>query len=273
MEPVLDVNSGIITRNQVVKFATDVFAYYNGKINIFNTPAKLYIDFSHRYGSKMVACAKNPNSVFLYPFVLERCMCDYGPYWFWFNIYRSLIHELFHIDQDVSYVVYSYNPAYEKVIEDQVEYQTYIYLSNHKNDLALFGLGEHADEYMDWYKEALSKYSLGMFFHRVDYISHMVSMIKDILCLETHDIITNFDKVFREKDSIIDIVINDVVFRVKHAEYCMPLEQLNTIMEDQYYRFNLHRCDKAFFARREDYTWVLYIEIENHNNMCNIISN
>ena len=74
----------IVHKQHVENFARKAFDYLNGKINIFNYPATLEIEWAELLNRSTAAITRNPNIVILYPHIIMRHVeCEYDLY---FNI-------------------------------------------------------------------------------------------------------------------------------------------------------------------------------------------
>ena len=80
----------IIDKEYIESFSYKIFNYLNGKVNIFNCPATLTIEWAELYGRDTAAISMNPNIVILYPrIILRNVSYEYDLY---YNIFISLIH-------------------------------------------------------------------------------------------------------------------------------------------------------------------------------------
>lgn len=256
-------------KKPIIEFIHRVFDYYNGKINIFNDKAKLYIDFAQRWDSGVGGISRNPNIVFIYPYVIERFTDN--EYYFWYNIIVTVIHELFHIDQDINYIRTAVDLDYKNYIEDAVEVQTYLYMANNQKEIAeRFGIEDQLrpNQYMPMLEE---NFNTGCYYKRKDYLSHMVSMLRDLM-YEAYDnpTINKFIEIFNDLDSKIYIHINNIEFVLKDGIYCMGINQLNEIMEDEFFQFNM-RYAYVEINDRNDNIYVVTISTQCNNLMYHII--
>lgn len=233
----------------VNEFIYKVFNYYNGRINTFN-PAVLHIEWTRHMGSENGATTRNPNVVTIFPRVIERHFSD--PYWFHYNIILCIIHELHHIDQDISFIRMSQDPNYLHNIESIVELDSYLFMANHQREIAeQFGF-EDIIPYNKYYDAAKDLFETGSLFIRKDYRTHMLSVLKDFLNCEEHPVIIKFDTVFQIPSSNIDVFINDKLFALKKGNLCMPIAQLNEILEDEFFKYNLRYAELAFGVDMND---------------------
>lgn len=248
---------------QINKFIYNVFNYYNGRINIFN-PAVLHIEWVRKMNSSNGATTRNPNIITIYPMVIYRHFAD--PHWFYYNIILCIIHELFHIDQDISYIQMATNPKYVHEIESIVEMESYLYIANHQIEILMqFGF-EDTIPYNNYYNAIKDTFEIGKLYTRRDYRTHMISILKDILHCEEHPIIDKFDSVFRQINSNINVILNGSTFVLKNKNLCMPIAQLNEILEQEFFRYNLRSANVWFInSSAEENTKVLIINSDCSN--------
>ena len=220
-------------------FITRVFNYYDGYINTFNTPAVLNIDYSLQYNSHIGGTSRNPNVVTIYPYILERYSDSLNE--FYYNLIVTIIHELYHVDQDINYIKMIFDPAYAKQIEYTVEAYTYLYIANHQHEIAQqFGYCDPR-EYSVYSSFVEEHYETGQLYHRRDYYTHLISILRDIMYDDSDEniIIEWFKQTFLNTESIIEIIINQKMFILKYKDRCIPLAQLNSILEEEFFKYNL----------------------------------
>ena len=252
-------------KEPIIEFAHRVFDYYNGRINVFNNKAILYIDFVNVWGSGVVGTSRNPNIVYLYPYVLERYVET--AYDFWYNMIVTIIHELHHIDQDINYIRLSKDSKYKEYIEDSVDVSTYLYIANNRKEiLEKFGLENEmeANEYIDMLEQ---NFNMGYLYKRRNYLTHMVSMLRDLIYVDgDHPTIDKFIKIFNDLDSKIYVHINNTEFILKDGVYCMNVNQLNGIMEEEFFHYNLRYAFVEIVTKsisRKEYTMTISTNCSN----------
>ena len=223
-------------RERVAAFITKVFNFYNGRINIFN-PAKLYIDFGSHMNSDNGGTSRNPNIVTVFPKVIERHMDN--TYDLYYNFIVTVIHELYHCDQNINYIRLSHDLEYKKFIEYPVEMNTYLYIANHQREiLENFGV-QDVVKYSDYYPTIEPIFENGQLYQRRTYLTHMISILRDITYAESNPVIVTFTEAFNDMNSVIEIHLNDLRFCLKDGIYCMPVAQLNEILEKEFFQYNL----------------------------------
>ena len=105
-----DLSIEFVTKTE--NFIRSVFNYYNGRINIFNK-AILCIDWVIKRDD-VAGYSTQPNIVYIFPRTLMIISNNEDV--FKFNIIMTVIHELYHTDQDVVYN-HIVDPAYNISIE------------------------------------------------------------------------------------------------------------------------------------------------------------
>ena len=231
----LDEQITYYPRWMVNEFIEKIFNFYNGKINRFNT-ARLHIEWANLYNSTIGGQTMNPDIVYIFPTVLMRQFTD--PYFFWFNTLVSTIHELFHIDQDINFLQMS-NPEYCRLIESAVEIETYLYIANHQIEIAQnIGFQDRTPPDI-YYPSIASTFETGRLYKRRNYFSHCLNMIRQMMFITDNDITREFTSKFHDPQSIINIKINNCFFTLKDKMQCMPIQQLNDIMYNEFFKYTL----------------------------------
>ena len=137
-----DIFDYVFYNTDIIKnFITEVFNYYNGKINIFSL-AVLNIDLGW-YNGPWLGVTRFPNIVTVYP-VSAACSVDNrrGMLFndrlnmFKYYIIQTIVHELHHVDQDFI----RYRSSRDSLVEKEVKEETYLYLLGHKQELEKFGV-------------------------------------------------------------------------------------------------------------------------------------
>ena len=172
----------ISERPRIEEFTIKVFNLYNGRINVFNKPAKLNIEWALRYNSNNGGSARNPSNITIYPEVIRRAVAD--EYHFWYNLIVCVIHELFHVDQVICYPKLMYDEAYKNIIESAVEMETYLFIANHQYEIAQSIGFDDRIRYDQYYDAIKDKFETGRLYQRRDYHSHMISVLQDMLFTE-----------------------------------------------------------------------------------------
>ena len=77
------VNLDYVNRVEFNNKITKIFNYFNGRVNRFNSNARLEIEWGELYLQTAGAISRNPNIVIIYPKVIARYVDDI--YWFWYK--------------------------------------------------------------------------------------------------------------------------------------------------------------------------------------------
>ncbi len=248
-------------RDRINQFIHNVFNFYNGKINIFN-PAILHIDYGEHMGSANGGTSRNPNIITVFPKVIERY--NNNAYSLYYNILVTIIHELYHTDQNISYLRMGRDQSYKNYIESVVEMSTYLYIAgNQKEILENIGLQDTVS-YKDYYGIIAPHFETGQLYQRRDYFTHALNLFRELMYAEEHPVLATFVEAFKDMKSIIDIHINNTRFTLKDGIYCMPVAQFNEIMEEEYFKYNLRRAFVEAHIRKDNrYVFVISTSCSN----------
>ena len=239
-------------------FITKVFNYYDGKINVFNTPARLIIEWIDLPDRSTGGITMNPNTVIMYPIITYR-YCN-TPYWFYYNLIVTIIHELYHVDQIICYPKMK-NPIYNMQIESPVELNTYMYMAEHQREILEQFHFTDIVGYNTYYDTIKDQFDLGYQYHRRNYRSHLICILQDILYVDHHEFIDTTIRVFDDPDSVIDIVIGNDIIRLKDKLLCCPLKQLNDFLYERYFKYNFRGSD-ANIKRYKDNTTIITLKVD-----------
>jgi len=258
--------------HEINEFINLVFNFYNGKINTFNR-AVLNIDWSGQMDNDNAGTTSNPNLVYIFPAVILRHFPDM--YWAKYNLLTCIIHELHHVDQFINYTRMRTDYKYKEEIEAVVEMETYLYIANHQHEIEnRFGIRDLVPR--DQYYSLLSQqgFETGKLFHRRTYLSHMISIIYDLVITSPETLnrlINEFSLVFNHPDSTILVKINNSIeFVLKNKLECMPISQLNDILTQYYFRFNL-RGSVVRFIRLDGTTFEFIIQTDCVNTLYRLV--
>lgn len=250
------------------QFCRAVFNYYNGRINKLNCPAMLMIEWADLQSCTFAGVTSNPNIVRIYPKVIYRHANPNDPIFsLRYMIVETVIHELYHIDQLLDFARLPMDPQYSKYIEDAVEVQTAIYISNHVQEIGeQFGL---------WIEPAggsftnmIARFETGAHYNRKRYEDHVFMAIKEIISGVHDSIMDDIQLIIRsniaDKVGSIKVQIgNGDIFVIQDGGYVAPIEQINQFLWDNYYKFS-HRVGNVG-ASYEKTTRELVINIETVN--------
>lgn len=247
----------ISERPRIEEFTIKVFNLYNGRINVFNKPAKLNIEWALRYNSNNGGSARNPSNITIYPEVIRRAVAD--EYHFWYNLIVCVIHELFHVDQVICYPKLMYDEAYKNIIESAVEMETYLFIANHQYEIAQSTGFDDRIRYDQYYDAIKDKFETGILYQRRDYHSHMVSILQDMLFTEKHPVIDQFNLIFSDMRTNITMRINNLEFMLKIGPEAMPIDQFNNIVDEEFFKFNLRYANVDIQHQPNSMNYVLEV--------------
>ena len=260
----------MIDKQYVNTFITRAFDYLNGRVNIFNYPAKLEIDWTTNRGSNVGAHSGNPNLIIIYPAVVRRLFED--DYLFYYNLVICVIHELLHADQVIDYVEMTKNPRYLADIENSVEFESYLFIAN--NQIALEqAIGFRDNFQFNSYPKAIEIYETGHTFRRRDYRTHIISILQDMTREHTSILIDNISHIFMDPNSMLTMIINDKILDIKIGLECCPLVVLNNLLYEEFFKYNYRAASVQFKNIIEDNSTIrciLIIQTDGRNILCHI---
>ena len=255
-----------VSKQESNDFINKVFNYYNGKINIFNK-ARMFIDWGLHLDTTTGGISMNPNIMYVFPRVILRFFPN--PYWFKYNLVVCIIHELFHIDQDVNYHRMMVDPEYCQMIEHTVEIETYLYIANHRKEIYhVAGIADVVPEGGYYQSIVTAGFEHGYIYHRMTYYSHILSILQDLTHENQSETIDNVMKIMRDPNSKLELLwLRELVqFTLKDGPLCMPLEQLNDILYDLYFKYTL-RGSRLTLLQKDANSYILNIETRCSNLM------
>ena len=163
------------------------FNFFNGRVNMFNYPAELVIDWApNETNNGVIGVSVMPNRVFIYPRVLLHHVVNQEM--FMYECLETVIHELFHIDQ-------AYNPmllsshrdiAYVNTVEAAVNCATASYIINNAEMIQKqFALPKN---FVDAARRCMSakidrfiSYGINMMYYRRNIYNHLCAIIDDLV--------------------------------------------------------------------------------------------
>ena len=228
------INDYIEAVNTII---TNVFNYFNGRVNIFQK-ARLYINWCSVQSSSNGGLTTNPNCVIIYPRVIERYSNSKEE--FIINIILIVIHELYHIDQCIIFKRMEVDKAYHDMIENTVEVESTSYLYNHIHEInEEFNLNIRLNSNKIGY--LINFFSDGNLYHRAKYLDHLISVIAELFnyqyCVE-NNILQLITQYYNTSNSKIIIEINSNMLVVKENDTIVNVNILNDFMFDKYYKYN-----------------------------------
>lgn len=260
-----------ITREEYGNIIHRFFDYFNGRVNLFNRPAKLIIDWEARRDSTILATTSLPNIVVFYPevafriFVYDEAMIN--------ETLVTIIHELFHVDQEIDPVRLRVDEYYKKEIEDTIEYEAHMFVAQHLMEIKqVFGI----DSFMDYknFTPLLDAAGyLGHYYHRRNYISHFAHMVEDMVHVSGSKSWLAIKTVMSDPKTNLGVTIdNQCQFMLKIGEEAMPVDQLNEIMYQYYFRYN-YRGARVYMTAGSHcgLDWEIHIDTNCTNQLYKVI--
>ncbi len=250
-------------KETVNKLIYRIFNYFNGKVNKFNNNATLEIEWGELYNQTAGAISRNPNIIIIYPKVIARYMGS--EYWFWYNVIVSIIHELYHTDQDISYYRMTFDKAYISYIENTVELESYLYIANNQvaieRDLAFHDVVSYNEYY-----NTIKQFECGRMYKRRNYFTHLLNMLKEILYTEDGPAIDLFTRVFNNTYSRILFVFNKSEYLIiKDRLNCCPLDVLNQTMRNYIFNYTLRSIKTSIYPSDDESDLVIEFETDVQN--------
>lgn len=255
------INDYIEAVNTII---TNVFNYFNGRVNIFQK-ARLYINWCSVQGSSNGGLTTNPNCVIIYPRVIERYSNSKEE--FIINIILIVIHELYHIDQCIIFNRMEIDKAYHDMIENTVEVESTSYLYNHIHEInEEFNLNIRLNSNKIGY--LINFFSDGNLYHRAKYLDHLISLITELFnyqyCVE-NNILQLITQYYNTSNSKIIIKINNNTLVVKENDAIVNVNILNDFMFDNFYRYNyIAHCEGYVYGENNELTIQLDAKLCNY---------
>ena len=255
------INDNIKAINTII---TNVFNYFNGRVNIFQK-ARLYINWCSVQGSSNGGLTTNPNCVIIYPRVIERYSNSKEE--FTINIILIVIHELYHIDQCIIFNRMEIDKAYHDMIENTVEVESTSYLYNHIHEInEEFNLNIRLNSNKIGY--LINFFSDGNLYHRAKYLDHLISLITELFnyqyCVE-NNILQLITQYYNTSNSKIIIEINNNTLVVKENDTIVNVNILNDFMFDNFYRYNyIAHCEGCVYGENNELTIQLDAKLCNY---------
>ena len=262
------MNTIIKYQKEIDEYINNVFNYYNGRINVFNYPAKLCIEWGYRADMFLAGATSNPNKVYIYPEMIIE-FCNYNMDSIKYLLYATIIHELHHIDQFINYIKYANDSYYKNYIEGVVELYSTLYMASHRYETIQFGIYDIIEQ-SHVIDVALhqSQPHLGKIFNRKQYVDHFISMMHDIMYDGNNNKeIKKFIKIFNNPETIIHVNINNrIEYTLKNKMYCIGIPQLNQIMDDEIFQYN-YRYGDIIIEKLNKTTYRLNISSQGYHKL------
>lgn len=258
----------MINNNEINDFIIKVFNYYNGKINPINK-ATLDINWANLMGYNIGGYSRLPNIVIINPMVIIR-FYNNDEFIIKVSIIETIIHELYHSDQLINYVLYASDVNYNKFIEHACEVQTALYIMGHTQEIYnIFGINLNSNNIKD-YNKYMAYWDLpGVRYQRRYYYDHIFMCIDDMcnidknVALKVHQFI--MDNV-KNRDNII-ININNEQINVCLNGNLMLIDEFNIKMS-KYVCTGVHTVNHEITYYKDTKEFILNIKTEVLNLMC-----
>ena len=241
------------------KFIQKVFDYYNGRINIFN-PARLIIEWcgKYKYQSEDAGHSRLPNLVIINPNVILRNAEDLPN--FKYYIIETVIHELYHTDQIISFSAIATDANYTAAMESATEIQTIIYIANHLPEIGtLFGIEIDLGGAVERH---LARYDAFHFpYHRRHYPDHLYMILDESTkaAPEDRQALLNICRAyFDDPEKSIKATINNRKLIIKDHAHIAPITAFNDFF---YYNFFQYDHNRGVFTTVDPRKKVLDISI------------
>lgn len=255
----------MVKNEELNKFIIDVFTYYNSRINVFNRPATLYVDWLYKPDSNLCGLNLNPNKVIIYPMLImhKAEQMDWK-----MLLLQTIIHELTHVDQDIDYVRLANDVLYKQQIESACEIETYSYIAINSLDIChRFNLNYYLP--VETYRELINDYfEMGYPYKRLTYISHISNIIREMNMTNNDvDLLDTFISALLRPE--IDVKIHffheGVEFYLKQNQCLMSVQQLNDLFTQYYFKYTWRGTRMVSWF--EENTFVLQIHTYCKNMM------
>lgn len=257
----------MIDYNKINDFIIKVFNYYNGKINIINK-AVLDINWANQMTSNIGGYSALPNIVKINPSVIIRFYND--EFYIKIHIIETIIHELYHTDQLINYVLYASDKNYNIFIENACEVQTTIYIINHLQEICdVFDFNS-----IKYDKNSHNKFMMihdlpGVKYQRRYYYDHIFMCIDDMSNITKEVAIDVYQFIkdnINNRDDII-MIINNEEFDICVNKQLMPIEEFNNKLH-KYICTGVHNASHKITYNRVTKKLVISMKTEILNLMC-----
>ena len=269
-----------IQEDQYVEFVEDinsfiykVFNYYNGKINRFNKAILRSIDWGYHGKGSLLGYSRVPNMIFINPGVIfDMCSNIYDLY---LNIILTIIHELYHTDQVLSYRRLQLNDIqYIDSIELPVEREVAIYVLNNTTEIEReFGIDIYPNKEFIYNSYVNSFYSEYYFpYKRRDFYSHLyVSLEETLEYREVAEVLYYFIQDYKNTGiGTMIININSYKFIVFDNEYKCDLDSFNALLINTIYNRSMIRIDNLSINKENNILIMDYDGVNSADILCTV---
>ena len=252
-------------------FTSDVFNHFNGRINLFNTPARLIIDWSLSQDKRVAGTSLLPNVITIYPSVILR-ECEYDFDSVNHQIIITILHELYHTDQYIDYPRMKVDPAYYQDIECAADTEAHLFIAQHALEIErLFG----TRNFVNSRKIVNICSDLGFFGHyynRKTYQSHIMSIVRDMQNEIESDLYDKLEPILEDPNTTLEVIIEDNSrFILKKKMDAMPLQQFNDILYFKYYQYNFHGTKLMLHGYPDINFYSLIIKTKCSNRLYRVV--
>ena len=254
---------------EINDFINKVFNKFNGKINCVNK-AILIIDWLQHYEHNNGAITRNPNVVTIYPLVIARNSISVET--LKYQILICIIHELYHCDQDIDYIRSLTDKDYIHGIESAVEFESNMFIAYNREwlskefDIQIINDIESTYGVLDRFK-----LDNGYCYHRKTYLTHMVSILQDMMHKTDDMVIRQFIEAYGNPQSSIELhVYNDIHFILKRGTSVLPMSELNAALYNSFFRYT-HRGANITMSSSNGIDWIMDVKISGYNRLYRLI--
>ena len=160
-------------------FATNVFDYYDGKINLFNRHCNVILDWNGD-GSGVLGSYSIPNTVILrMQNIVDNSEDETS---FKYRCVYVIIHELFHADEfKLSNQDYYADNDIMYNVEQAVEGMTFDYIMNNLKDFDMFGVERWPTHRINYFLRPYRYYTEYIPYRRTNYANHIFFVIDSVI--------------------------------------------------------------------------------------------
>lgn len=253
---------------RITQFIQNVFNYYNGKINTVNYPARLIVDWAERRTDSRAGTTSNPDIVYIYPSVMARYVEN--AFQFYYIVITTIIHELYHVDQELDYMRIAFDDDYRTFIENATEFQALTYTFSHLHEInENFGLAIQYDR--DIISKTLLRYS-GSWYYRITYVTHILNILGEIYydhedCVK---ILSQVKYILTHKNKNLIVRIDNEEFPIMINGSLAPISIINDFFYNRYFAKRFRNV--TLYTEWDDYNYYLDLEdLETKNLMIKVI--
>lgn len=254
----------MLSIQEITKLITDVFNYYNGKINT-TMLAQLEISMLRDKNCTSSGTTRYPNNVVITPFIIYNYIHDDEDVKA--EIVETVIHELFHVDQFVMYSMAN-NEAYRTQVERDVEFMTSNYIAIHLNEIyTVFGVVFDPDV-VRYYKNQIPYRN--RLYQRKTTFDHICLFIDNAIGAKKEsstNIIKNMVHYVEEvPNSRVTLNINGNIIALKDKDNYIDIEDFNRFVNQYYSRYTLYQTVEVY-AANSDTEYLIHVNTEMGSNI------